>query len=148
MVPRGLLCFMHIQPGSATEAILPRVPLRFLIPQPSRCRCLAHLMQVGQPVVRVAQSKLQLGVVLDTKASSLLVAVVVPSRIGPRHHCQQVPSQVGFLGPSYCTSYANLLRPMVALFRTSDCKSNLNWTPISSLGACSFSQELCLMGLA
>jgi len=40
-------------------------------------------MQVGQPVVRVAQSKLQLGVVLDTKASSLLVAVVVPSRIAP-----------------------------------------------------------------
>lgn len=40
-------------------------------------------MQVGQPVVRVAQGKLQLGVVLDSKASSLLVAVVVPSRIAP-----------------------------------------------------------------
>lgn len=34
-------------------------------------------------MVRVAQSKLQLGVVLDTRASSLLVAVVVPSRIAP-----------------------------------------------------------------
>ena len=42
-----------------------------------------HAMQVGQPVVRVAQGKLQLGVVLDSKASSLLVAVVVPSRIAP-----------------------------------------------------------------
>ena len=39
--------------------------------------------QVGQPVVRVARGKLQLGVVLDTRASSLLVAVVVPSRIAP-----------------------------------------------------------------
>ena len=34
-------------------------------------------------MVRVAQGKLQLGVVLDTRASSLLVAVVVPSRIAP-----------------------------------------------------------------
>ena len=40
-------------------------------------------MQVGQPVVRVARGKLQLGVVLDTRASSLLVAIVVPSRIAP-----------------------------------------------------------------
>ena len=46
-------------------------------------RCVIWLMQVGQPVVRVAQGKLQLGVVLDTRASSLLVAVVVPSRIAP-----------------------------------------------------------------
>ncbi len=49
--------------------------------QPRRPQLLA--MQVGQPVVRVAQGKLQLGVVLDSKASSLLVAVVVPSRIAP-----------------------------------------------------------------
>ena len=34
-------------------------------------------------MVRVAQGKLQLGVILDTRASSLLVAVVVPSRIAP-----------------------------------------------------------------
>ena len=34
-------------------------------------------------MVRVARGKLQLGVVLDTRASSLLVAVVVPSRIAP-----------------------------------------------------------------
>ena len=40
-------------------------------------------MQVGQPVVRVAQGKLQLGVVLDSKASSLLVAGRGASRIAP-----------------------------------------------------------------
>lgn len=40
-------------------------------------------LQVGQAVVRVAQGKLQLGVILDTRPSSLLVAVVVPSRIAP-----------------------------------------------------------------
>jgi hypothetical protein len=39
--------------------------------------------QVGQPVVRVAQGKLQLGVVVGLEGPSLLVAVVVPSRIAP-----------------------------------------------------------------
>ena len=50
---------------------------------PPLLRSVIWLMQVGQPVVRVAQGKLQLGVVLDTRASLLLVAVVVPSRIAP-----------------------------------------------------------------
>lgn len=75
-----MLQFMHVQPGSPTDSTLAEVAFAS---QPRRWLCLAHLVQVGQAVVRVAQSKLQLGVVLDTKASSLLVAVVVPSRIAP-----------------------------------------------------------------
>ena len=59
---------------------------------------MAWVIQVGQPVVRVARGKLQLGVVLDTRASSLLVAVCSSIAHCARHHCRQVPSQVGPLG--------------------------------------------------
>jgi hypothetical protein len=41
--------------------------------------------QVGQPMVRVTRGKLQLGVVVEVQAdtTTLLVAIVVPSRITP-----------------------------------------------------------------
>ena len=39
--------------------------------------------QVGQPMVRVATGKLQLSVVVGIEGATLLVAVVVPSRVAP-----------------------------------------------------------------